>query len=100
MSQRYAHLNPAATAVAAACAEFAGALLVGLPMIGMMGGMGHMPGGYGMMSGFGFFGIAWWLGGALLFALLGALFAWIYNAVNAASSQQTMDTTGRAKPVS
>lgn len=99
MSQHYARLNPLAMAVAAACAEIVGAILIGLPMLGMMGGNGHMPGGYGMMGGFGLFGIAWWLGGALLFALLGAIFAWIYNAVNAAAPQTT-GTTGQPKPIS
>lgn len=50
-------------------------------MIGMMGGYGHM---MGMGFPFGF-GIAWWLGGAVVAALAGAVFAWIYNAVNASS---------------
>ncbi len=80
--QGYQQLNPLAMAVAAACAEVIAVLLFALPMLGMMGGYGSMMGGYGHMGSFGFgFGIVWLLAGAVLAALLGAIFAWIYNAV-------------------
>lgn len=92
----YQQLNPLATAVAAACAVLIGTLLIGLPMMGF-GGYGHMMGsGYPMMGSAGFwfgYGILWWLGSALLFGIAAAIFAWIYNMVNAASSH-TIRTTG------
>lgn len=83
-SQRYQLLNPLAFAAAAGCTELIAALFVAVPMMGMVGW--YHPGG--MMSWYGTglplgFGIAWWIGGGLLTALAGAIFAWIYNAVNA-----------------
>jgi hypothetical protein len=84
----YQQLNPLAAAVAAACTELLAALLIALPMLSMggrmMGGQTGMMGGSGPMIGF---AAAWWLGGAILFAVFGAVFAWIYNAVIAASSR-------------
>lgn len=77
--RQYQQLNPLGTAVAAGCTELIFVLMVGLPMMSMSGMMGA---GSGMMGhGYGF-GFAWWFGGALLSALAGAVFAWIYNAVN------------------
>jgi hypothetical protein len=78
-SQRYQQLNPLALAVAAGSTELITALIISFPTIGMM----RMMSGYGhMMWGV---GITWWLGGAVISALAGAIFAWIYNAVNAPS---------------
>jgi hypothetical protein len=85
MVEQYRQLNPLAMAVAAGCTALLVALFVGFPMAGMMG--------YGSMWGGGFsmgHGIAWWLGGALVAALAGAVFAWIYNAV--VGSQQANTT--------
>lgn len=83
-SQRYQQLNPTAFAAAAGCVELIIALFVAFPMIGIDGW--YRP--RGMMSWYGTglpfaFGIVWWIGGAVLAALVGAFFAWIYNAVNA-----------------
>lgn len=71
---QYQRLNPLACAVAAGCTELIFVLIIGFPMIGM-GMMGGMMGGYA-------FGALWWLGGAAIAALAGAVFASIYNAVN------------------
>lgn len=76
MTQQF-RLNPLSVALAAACTVVVAALVIGLPMAGMMGGYGRMMGG-----GFGF-GILGWLAGAMFAGLLGALFAWVYNAVSA-----------------
>jgi hypothetical protein len=96
-SQRNQQLNPLALAIAAGATALILSLLVGLPMMGIGGGMmggysGGMMGGYsgGMMGGsvhpFVGFG-AIWLVCVLIAALAGALLAWIYNAANAASSR-------------
>lgn len=81
---RYQQLNPTACAIAAGCTALILVLILGFPMMGtgmMGGGYGMMAHGYGMMAhGYGM-GIAWWLGGAVVTALAGALFAWIYNAL-------------------
>jgi hypothetical protein len=90
-SQQYQRLNPVATAIAAGCTELLFALFVGFRMMGMMSQYGHMGwSGPGITFGT---GLVWWLGGALLTALAGAAFAWIYNAINritksAATGQQ------------
>lgn len=70
-------MNPLACAIAAGCTELILALIIGLPMLGgMMGNYdGMMRHGYGV-------GIVWWLGGAVVSALAGAVFAGIYNIVN------------------
>jgi hypothetical protein len=88
-------LNPLAFAVAAGCTELVAVLLVGFPMAGMMSG------GYGMMQGgWGFgYGIVWWFGGALLAALAGAVFAWIYNAVAAAKPSRAETSERRSGDV-
>ena len=78
MTQQF-RLNPLSVALAAACTVVVAALVIGLPMAGMMGGYGRMMGGGGSFG----FGILGWLAGALFAALLGALFAWVYNAVSA-----------------
>jgi len=93
ISNRYQQLNPLAVAVAAGCTELVSSLIVWWSMMGMMGGYGGMMGGYGGMMrgpGGGFpigYGIFWWVGSAMLTALAGALFAWIYNAINASSKR-------------
>ncbi len=96
-TQRYQQLNPAALAIAAGSVAFIGSIVlrVGIMgMTGMMGGYGHggaMDGNQGMMGSYGNMwggistgyvvaGVIVW---ALLAALLGATFAWIYNALNA-----------------
>ena len=79
-SQRYQRLNPIATAVAAGCTEILFALFVGFRMMGMMSQYGHV-GWSGPSFTFGT-GLVWWFGSALLTALAGAVFAWIYNAIN------------------
>lgn len=71
---QYRRLNPAASAVAAGCTELIFVLFIGLPMVGM-----HM---MGRMMGLYAFGVLWWLGGAVLAAVGGAVFASIYNALN------------------
>lgn len=102
--QRYQQLNPLGLAVAAGITELLGVLLLGFPMISMMNGYGHMMPGYtfGM-------GAVWWFTGAILAALAGAVFAWIYNVVNAAktsalnapppSETTKRDKTGPAGPL-
>lgn len=82
-SQRYQRINPVAAAVAAGCTELLFALLVGFRMMGMMAQYGHM--GWGGPSFSVGAGLVWWLGGAVMSALAGAVFAWIYNAVNGSS---------------
>jgi hypothetical protein len=63
-------------------------LLIGFPVMSMgrmMGGYGSSPGVYGPPLGYGtgFLGLGLlWIFGALLAALAGAIFTWIYNAVN------------------
>jgi hypothetical protein len=85
-ARRYQQLNPMALAIAAGCTALIAPLLIGFPMMGIGGMMGGHGGGgmWGYHSayavGFGMF----WIAGAFLSALLGAIFAWIYNAVNAA----------------
>jgi hypothetical protein len=79
-STRYQQLNPLALAVAAGCTELISALLISFPMMGMMGQARSYAG----------FAITWWIGGAVLSALAGAIFAWVYNAVNASSETAAM----------
>jgi hypothetical protein len=94
ISNRYQQLNPLAVAIAAGCTELVSALVVWWSMAGMTGGYGGVMGGGTTMGGpmmrgpgIGFgYGLIWWLGGALLTALAGAFFAWIYNAINARSA--------------
>lgn len=98
MTQRYQQLNPLAFAVAAGCAALIASVLIGFPMMGlggMMGGYGaHGGGPWGYHSGNDFgFGMLFWLGGTLLVTLVGAIFAWIYNAVNAAPASSSGDTS-------
>ena len=96
-SQSYQRLNPLAMAVAAGCTELLFTLLVGFRMMSMMSQYGHMGwSGPGVTFGNGIF---WWLGGAVLAALAGAVFAWIYNAISAASAKST-DTRTSAPPAS
>ena len=75
---QYQRLNPFASALATGCTELIFALIVGLPMMGM----GGMMNGYGMMGQGYAVGLSWWLGGAVVAALAGAVFAWLYNAFN------------------
>ena len=94
-ARRYQQLNPMALAIAAGCSALIAPLLIGFPMMGIGGMMGGHGGG-GMMGGYGGGGMwgyhsayavgfgMFWIVGAFLSALLGAIFAWIYNAVNAA----------------
>lgn len=102
--QRYSQLNPLAIALAAGCAALVGLFLIVVPMFGMMGG-----GGYGGMSrgdmgpyasghmwgaGTGpLFSLIWAVGSAICVAIVGAIFAWIYNALIArgavSSSEQS-----------
>ncbi len=95
-SQRYQQLNPLALAVAAACTAFIAPLLIGLPMMGIGGMMGRYGGGgmWGYPSGYAFGFGTFWIVGALLAALGGAIFAWIYNAVNAAPTPGGADKMG------
>ena len=76
---RYQQLNPLACAIAAGCSFLIFVLIIGFPMASMSG----MMGAYGgmMVRGYGI-GFAWWFGGAVAAALAGAVFAWIYNAIN------------------
>lgn len=76
---RYQRLNPIAAALAAGCTALLFGLILGAPMFGagMMGGSGMIMHEYGYG-----FTIAWWFAGALVAALAGAVFAWIYNAFN------------------
>ena len=79
-SQRYEHLNPVAFAVAAGVTGLVVSMLVGISMVGMMGTGGMMlPTNHGAAMALS----AMWWGGALLAALAGAVFAWIYNALSA-----------------
>ena len=84
----YAQLNPVAAAVAAAVTGLLCYLAVGLPIAGMMGvgsyyGHGWMRGGYGAGPGaFGFLSISAIVMAIVISALGGAIFAWVYNAVN------------------
>lgn len=90
-SQHYQQLNPLALAVAAGCTAVIAPVLIGLPMMGfggMMGGMWGYHGGYSFGWGF---GLLSWAVGVLLAALIGATFAWIYNAVNHASASSSDD---------
>lgn len=82
--QRYQQLNPVALAVAGGVTWLLGSLLFGFSMMGMMGGMMGSPGMMGAYSHGSAMALSamWWIG-ALLAALIGAFFAWIYNGVNA-----------------
>jgi hypothetical protein len=79
-SQWYQQLNPLALAIAAGATWLLGSLLFGFTMMGIMGGP-WMMGVYGHGSAMALSAM-WWIG-ALLAAFGGALFAWIYNALNA-----------------
>ena len=93
-SSKYQKLNPFALAIAGAAAATSTFLFFSLPMSGFGGMMGAdhggfrsggwMMGGYGNAPAFGF-GMMWFFG-AILAALAGAVVAWVYNAVNAASN--------------
>lgn len=86
-SQRYAQLNPLAAAVAAGTTALFGYLLIGLPMAGMMG---SYYGRWGM--GYGWHPFAFmWMGGIFTAALAGAIFAWVYNAVNGGRKARPVD---------
>ena len=79
-SQRYQQLNPLALAAAAGGTGLIVLLVVGISMAAMMGRYGMMrPYSHGAAIALG--AMLW--GGALLAALAGAIFAWLYNAVNA-----------------
>jgi hypothetical protein len=93
-SQRYhQQLSPLGLAIAAGATALILSLLVGLPMMGIGGIGGGMMGGYGrgmMWGGYAqpFVGFdVMWIVCALIAALAGAILAWIYNAVNVASSR-------------
>jgi hypothetical protein len=92
-AQRYTHLNPLAMAVASGCTELLLVLISGARAMSLMRGYGHM-GWVGPVFPFAF-RFVWWVGGALLTALGGAVFAWIYNAVNgrAAVAETAQPTT-------
>lgn len=91
--QRYSQLNPLAIALAAGCVALVGFFLM-VPMFGMMSG-----GGYGGMSrgdmgpyanghmwgpgAWPLFSLIWAVGSAICVAIVGAIFAWVYNALNA-----------------
>jgi hypothetical protein len=80
MRSQYQQLNPLALAVAAGATELVGSVLLGFWMMATMGGPSMM-GVYSHRSAMALI-VAWWIG-VLLAALAGALFAWVYNAVNA-----------------
>lgn len=79
-------LNPLAFAVAVGTSALVVMLLVGLPMMGMMGYGGHH-----MM--FGIFGVLSWFGIAIPAGIGGAICAWVYNAVNAAWNRNNVKTS-------
>lgn len=89
-SQRYQPLNPLAIAVAAGVTWLLGSLLFGFSMMAMMGGIMGGPGMMGVYSHGSAMALStmWWIG-AVLAALTGAFFAWIYNAVNVKYSAES-----------
>jgi ABC-type branched-subunit amino acid transport system permease subunit len=95
MEYRYQKLNPLALAIAAGAVAIVISLFIGLPMMGFGGMMGGRYGNSGqgwMMRGYGNgtvlgFGTLW-IVGALVAALAGAIFAWVYNAVSAAQTKE------------
>ena len=92
---RYSQINPWAFAIAAGSAALIVVLFIGFPMLGMAGGgYGGMMGGGSMgpyMNGHAWggsgawplVGIVWLIGAAICAAIVGAIAASIYNAVNA-----------------
>ena len=101
---RYQRLNPLALAVASGCLALIAPLLIGFPMMSMgrmMGGYGPSAGVYGPPWGYGTgylgFGVLW-IVGALLAALAGAIFAWIYNAVNKVPARERGTPEGPSHP--
>ena len=94
VSERYAQLNPWALAVAAGCVALVGFVILGFPIAsGMhMGAYGHgmMGGGYGaavMWHAWSpWFLVLCWIGSVIVAMVLGAVFGWVYNALNGRAS--------------
>jgi hypothetical protein len=90
--KHYAQLNPAAMATAAGVTALIAYVFVGIPLgLGMVVTMARGPYEYGPPIGF---GIAWPLGiGAIIVAAIaGAIFAWVYNVVNAGLKSEASGT--------